>query len=547
MRKVTASAVILTALTGCGQSSGLHSTKWSFDIPPEDELSLQSEPLFDEAAVNSANAGMMGPAYSQPGIGQPGTSASTNSRVFAAGRPGSRELSSLTHTKQSSNTAGYKSVPARPDPVAEVKAFLQSSGSPNALSSRTPYSPGPLLSVMPVDLPTPSRAIASTLGDPTDTEATAGQSYRPESTAIASLPTVVFSANAYSAANATEAAASYNPASYHSANLAVPDAQTTSTQTAYPSRATTDATTNTGTFEEGLPRLAPIDPADITSRLSRPPATSFEATEARATEAEAIGTVATNGTPIGTAILRDLQLAQANRSVQAESAQNLSQQQTVDRGAVDRGAVDTEIVPTTENANSAIADELATVINDGLATASIPMTATPVSSPRSDFPTLERLLETMPETAARPSIEANLPEDSGISSLLEGLSNTAPLSTLYLPIPVTVSEENTGQLVQAAAEVSLLGSASEVSSIAALIGKTALQGSSTGVADSETDLQASSNEANSSNNETLLRSLRQQNGSMASEVATFRSSRNNAILSLLDKQSAKRRQLVTWQ
>ncbi|MFK8182664.1 MAG: hypothetical protein AB8B99_04765 [Phormidesmis sp.] len=161
MRKVTASAVILTALTGCSQSN-IPSTQWSFEVPSEDQASNSTEatlvserPLATglsedaQSFVSQATGGrMMGPAFEQPTAEIP-----LGARVSTVGRPGSKEVSTLA-AEAYGIANGLSTQPStRPDPVAQVRAYLRASGSPSALTSRTPYASEVYLSA----LPTPNR------------------------------------------------------------------------------------------------------------------------------------------------------------------------------------------------------------------------------------------------------------------------------------------------------------------------------------------------------------------------------------------------------
>lgn len=164
MRKVTASAVILTALTGCSQSS-IPSTQWSFEVPTDDQASDTTETalasdrslsvMSEEARsfIEQPTGGrVMGPAFEQPA-----TEASERASVSTAGRPGSKEgnkeVSTLAAEAYGVTSGLATQRSTRPDPVAQVRAYLRSSGSPSALTNRTPYNSGVYLS----SLPTPNR------------------------------------------------------------------------------------------------------------------------------------------------------------------------------------------------------------------------------------------------------------------------------------------------------------------------------------------------------------------------------------------------------
>ena len=48
----------------------------------------------------------------------------------------------------------------------------------------------------------------------------------------------------------------------------------------------------------------------------------------------------------------------------------------------------------------------------------------------------------MPETATQPNFSVDLPDSNAASPLLEGFNSTEPPSTLYLPIPEDTSANN---------------------------------------------------------------------------------------------------------
>ena len=165
MRKVTASAVVLTALTGCTQSS-IPSTQWSFEVPSEEQdkdisgtalVASQSPSDRTQSSLSKSTQSsveqplsgrMMGPAFEQPS-----DKASTGARVSAVGRPGSKEISTLAAEAYGVTNDISIRPSTRPDPVAQVRAYLRSSGSPSALTNRTPYRSEVYLS----SLPTPNR------------------------------------------------------------------------------------------------------------------------------------------------------------------------------------------------------------------------------------------------------------------------------------------------------------------------------------------------------------------------------------------------------
>lgn len=156
MRKVTASAVILTALTGCSQSGSIPSSQWSFEVPSDGEISRSHVPPEGGALVASgsskdsrsfakstANRRVMGPAFEQP-------AASAAVEATSAISADSKEVSTLS-TETYALTSGLPTArrSTRPDPVAQVRAYLRASGSPSALTSRAPYNSQAYLSTLP--------------------------------------------------------------------------------------------------------------------------------------------------------------------------------------------------------------------------------------------------------------------------------------------------------------------------------------------------------------------------------------------------------------
>ena len=146
MRKVTASAVLLTALTGCNQSAP--STQWSFEVPTSETASdAQTDGVFkadadatvlpldtQATASKTYRDGMMGPAFEQPA-----QTDFKSARISAVTRPHSQQQSGTI--AQSPNWTKGASTPAnRQDPVAQVRSYLRASASPSALVNRQPYS-----------------------------------------------------------------------------------------------------------------------------------------------------------------------------------------------------------------------------------------------------------------------------------------------------------------------------------------------------------------------------------------------------------------------
>ena len=589
MRKVTASAVILTALTGCGQSSGIPSTQWSFEVPPEDKIGSahlgdsfsdadsDADSALDLAAqpwnADAADSGMMGPAFFQPESGGLGGGLSV------AGRPGGKELSgagSEDYSSLLSTRSSHQSVSARPDPVAQVKAFLSANRGPSSLTNRAPFSSQVLLPSMPtVGTPMPTSAIASTLGDPTDMEARAVPSGSSTTFASTSLPTIGFSngGGAYSSVGETE---TYTASSSRSS---VTDSAITGTVSAERS---SELPQPAATTEEGLPILAPIQDTEIESRLP--------ASEARTQQpAEDIS--------IGTAILRDIQGTESIPSAQSQpvaqaqpaegfisidvvpatdvvpaatsSPEQLAAQPTLESLRRSMIVRETPPIVTEARMNAATRAELsqanlpeAPELADSYPQASDPEiaisalsqpvqpeTAVSNTSIRSDSPTLESLLETMPENAAEPNFEATSLDGQSASPLLEGLRSATPLSTLYMPIPpevaaevtLTDATESALQRVNQSAKDMLVSEASAPSDAVALMGEEILRNALTSM------LAPNGNLRNAAGQLMSQEDARLKGAEGVADLVKRRGDRNGAILSLVDKRSAKRRQLVTWQ
>ena len=547
MRKVTASAVILTALTGCGHNSGIPSTQWSFEIPSEDqisslELGQETSAVADatlvsavDSQVRSYGAGdsfetgsggsstedMMGPAFSQPSdyIGTISSNLSESSDsalslsstgLSSTGLSSTGSYSSLASTGAS--TGGYQPVAVRPDPVAQVKAFLSANGSPSALVNREPYRSDVMTPALPaVYLPTPA-SITATLGDPTGMESQVAFVDDGSFTSVG-LPAIESSGGGW------YSTASDYSASGYSAGTEVAAVSSN----AYPVEAFSDAspdqpllTASNELSDSGLPMLEPSTAED---------------------------------TSIGTAILQDLQARQPQTTQVAQSAPALPVQSNAG-GGIDIEITSAEVAEPSSNlvasAWEAGPEAEPSATNDGptlesltrsmavrevsplVAYASQSETSLAVESiarttPHADFPTLESLLETMPETATQPNFAVDFPENNAASPLLEGLSSAEPLSTLYMPIP----------------EADLASSAD--ANLSVNVGL--IRGSLASLADILPTASSSQNLLDGA----LVSAATQVKTSLRDRsLDAVLQQRNKAILSLVDKSSAKRRQLVTY-
>ncbi len=448
MRKVTASAVILTALTSCGHNSGISSTQWSFKVPAEDEanslaISPDSSNTTDGAFVSAvgnqafigqeavkergslSNGNMMGPAFNQPSKNIETTAVGLSAVGLSAGLGPERSVPRLSGAKNGGSAPafnwlkGYQPVAARPDPVAEIKAFLSANSSPNSLSNREPYRSDILTPSLPTVYLPDSASITSTSGNPTDM-----------GLQVASIN------NARSNARGN--------ASFTSEGLPIIESSVRDVPADY----STESTVAPTPLNDGLPVL----------------------------EASSIKEM-----PIGTAILQDLQRTKTGQAISSLSEKNsngridieilpaeasiANDASVVSASVVSAGIVSAGIVsdransfstrnPTLESLRrSMVVREVSPLVANPSQTAdtdaslarepdlnSLAVEAIAVSSPSSDSSTLESLLE----TAAQPDLPVDLPVDLSSSNtaspLLEGLGNTQPLPTLYLPIPEATSE-----------------------------------------------------------------------------------------------------------
>ena len=471
MRKVTASAVILTALTGCGQNGGVPSTQWSFEIPTEDEISSlvlnhDSSDMTDGALVSSIGdqaftsraggldatsngayaEGMMGPAFKQPSANMKTTGLST------ASSPGRLKAGSSISDLLSS----YRPVAARPDPVAQVKAFLSANGSPNDLISREPYRSDILTSSLPTVYLPSAASVTSTSGEPTNMES---RSAYADDTSFTStgLPTIEPSVGGLYAPSGISSSGS---SALAPATVALNPGLPTYQQGDYPVVSSAASIPASIPVTEGLPAAAGSSGFAESLAMSRDGLPMIEANGSRET-------------PIGTAILQDLQRTapiQAMQSLPAEdnvsgsididitpaeagvaevlaaepvASEQASSDQTIDVStsgptleSLQRSMVLREVSPlVVAYASQPAKADLAVEPN-------LTVEAIAVSNPDSSFPTLESLLETMPETATQPNFTVDLSDNNAASPLLESLNSTQPLSTLYLPIPESAPESS---------------------------------------------------------------------------------------------------------
>ena len=568
MRKVTASAVILTALTGCGQNSGIPSTQWSFEIPAEDEISslaldqevdsaaatlvstadgsYSQQDTFVDKSFGSSTGDFMGPAFEQPGVVIETDVADTSTATGL--RSINSEALSLSNSYRSFPTteisSGYQPVAARPDPIAQVKAFLSAHGSPSALNGLNDYHSSVVTPVLPtVYLPPAPVDTTASLGIPTDIDAQASSSSSASFTG-AGLPIVessgggVYRNENSSSANGLLAIAPaqeqpiYQPVAAYSSltELVTPLSAGPSNSAVSSTISSAEQRQSPSIGEDGLPLLeasrageASIGTAILQGLQAEADVQTASTVElaqdlyAQAAVGDRLGNAEISNAGIDNA---ETNIAKIDIAIVPAEADAPYRDLTADVSQVSSSGL-TEVaatdVPTLEGLQrrSAQVQEVSPLVtytsssadNSDLAVEEIAVTA-----PQPTFPTLKRLLETMPETSAQSNLAVDLPLDNNTASpLLEGLRNVEPLSTLYLPIPETVSEE-------------------AVASTSADLVKASLTSLSKGVAVVRTRRDAFA--------ETV--------GASANKVTNLRQGRNKAILSLVDKPIAKKRQLVTY-
>ncbi|MEL6471791.1 MAG: hypothetical protein AAFQ74_18855 [Cyanobacteria bacterium J06623_4] len=502
MRKVTASAVILTALTGCSQN-GVPSNEWSFEVPTDDQAvfsetgSFSSSELFAEDSAFQAKASSLaaqasaapshGSVVMGPATEQPVTADATQPAASVSESLASADFSQLVTTATSSNASSFIRATARPDPIADVRSYLSRRSSPGLLTSRLPYSsdvylpssppaaPLSALGTIPVS-PTPQPAPVAAAVLPTG----------PAGVSISALPetsVALPSAPLSSPAPLTTAAATTTseiPSLYD--GVAVPQAAAPTPAPADVFSSITPLTTTPLTvvaapeLDEGLPVLQPSQPIDDSAALAEPgPA-----------EPALTATATTRRTSIGTSILRDLQRNQsdtlaAEPSIRPSAAESLpaaepaetvasapsifeqpTEQQDLDAPSI---ALLTEMP-----ADTASASEGRPTLEDLVRSIPERKDSPLLVSFRSVDDLLEReaikdqavdVLQTQGEVeqeAANPSIhqlnyEADTHSSQADSPLLEGLSagpDDVSLSTIYVPISEEISVDASAALIQAA-------------------------------------------------------------------------------------------------
>ncbi len=537
MRKVTASAVILTALTGCSQSAGIPSSQWSFEVPSEDAISSPQPELDSESLAASnlpadaqsligetSSRRTMGPAFEQPTVDVP-ANASTGSKISASSPSESAELSTLsaeTYGLASGVSGARRST--RPDPVAQVRAYLRASGSPSALTSRVPYTSQVYLSSLPV----PNQYY--------NTDTASDDSLFPALTSAETIP-----AAGVADLNLTD--------SLTDASVSVVSA----TSDFFPALSSIP-----NSFNEPLPAISePVDvsqPAEAVSYNSDglpqlvPGTTAFTPDE---------------DISIGTAILNNLQQSSVDTSSTAFTPvieplpQVVALSPTTDQSAA-TSAIDSDTV----------AYPLAVQVSSGAFTSAQPA------------PTLASLTETMPARELSPLVDNyrsssnviepvqafEFPEDLSSSEaldspLMDSFRKDAPLSMLYVPIAEPVSADVSGLLVSEG--IKALNDEVSTSDLMSEIAETALfssvlvapafvnsnvEGSSAGVADSHVSTVATAQtEAPSIAQRIPFADHEFSSGEPIRVLADQRVKRaRKAAVTFAAKQVSKRRQPLSW-
>ena len=160
MRKVTASAVLLTAMTGCAHSKA-PTTQWSFEVPNSNEtasltnldrdlalpLSLSDDA---QAFVDQASQRLAAPTFEPKPFEQSGVASSKPPAVVSLPNISAPSTAPNSAPRAANEGAVTAATPladelietytaSRPDPVAEARAYL-SRNSPALVANRAPHS-----------------------------------------------------------------------------------------------------------------------------------------------------------------------------------------------------------------------------------------------------------------------------------------------------------------------------------------------------------------------------------------------------------------------
>ena len=382
MRKVTASAVILTAITGCSQSE-VPSAEWSFEAPPngitgevatrgatgftttEQESSLgdqllsslspEAQRFLDQTASNKA-----GPAFEQP-LNANGIS-SADSPILRQGTASRAFPSSDGTSPQPASDTAQADTGRRTDTLSSVRAYLGNSRNSSSLGDRVPYSAQVSLPASPVyKQPTSSFAGANstplaTAADGTETvnletestQATNSASSASNPSALLSLPNDAAAAIAtlnqpdtrFSTSDLLTATAPTEPVAFETSTSATLQQNVVSRP--YTGVATSQIEAS------GLPTLQPATPQAATAQTALP----------RNDENVSIGTV----------ILRDLQ-QQRNESEEGpigaertDAAANSIEIADVEAGGIEAGGVEADSIEIEANSADSAEQDTAGMI-----------------------------------------------------------------------------------------------------------------------------------------------------------------------------------------
>ncbi|MEM9946064.1 MAG: hypothetical protein AAF810_08365 [Cyanobacteria bacterium P01_D01_bin.36] len=457
MRKVTASAVILTAITGCSQSEA-PSTEWSFDPPVDQQLTV--EPLaFSSSGAFSSSKAYMGPAFEQPAGTKPSEATSLPLSDSSAVGQSTDQVIGSSNTVSSNAIVDPAALSAasapqgrRADALSSVRTYL---ANVNGVRNRVPYSSQVYLPEAPLFTPS---ALASD--------------------SFANLPLFPEPADAAVSAPAPSADPFQSPASslpvpeLPAPSLFTPAPQSSQALTPFESATPSEtvASNSTENFQDTLPVLPPALPTEGSVEISIAPQQSapFPEVVVQAPISSTAEPQVAEPVSVGTAILQDLA-----RDGDVEAMASLAE---------------AEALPNEVSAES-------------FAETGLPV----VSQAPADIPTLDGLLSSMPSRESSPLLLArladtqsspipafdpaplNLPVPTGLlpdaspvpaaeaasteefvfsegaggsvasdyqSPLLEGLQSsarsTAALSTVYVPIPEAEAADVTAEWIRGA-------------------------------------------------------------------------------------------------
>ena len=454
MRKVTASAVLLTAITGCAHSEA-PTTQWSFSVPDSGEaassnglssdftlpsaLSDEAQAFVDQASKRRALSPVeSAKSFRQDGVSGLNVPLEVPAATSRSNAPASnREASPLvTATTQAEDLIATYTAP-RPDPVAEARAYLDTNpntNSPELVTNRTPYSSAQVY--------LPSSPTAAPLFDltsagpsPLTTQVVAGQA--------ASLPTGLTNVEPLNAASALPSVLPQTPIS---ANVLEP--------------------TSRSIREVAIAQDVPLGTAILLSRQQNPadgstttiPNVALSSTSQNETPSGLTDSSADDPlprlTPADTTVFQPVpQLL--DQSLDQPFDQPLEQLPglvtTVPINALANEPSDASgATPFSSLDNAPLAE--AAVSTAGLSAQLQPTVVSLLPQQMSSAgPTLESLTESMPYREPSPlvaqaqasyaEIETSLPTDDLRSPLLEGLQSlgTSPESAIYLPIAEPVA------------------------------------------------------------------------------------------------------------